>query len=60
MSHFKLITEKSEIMSKKCGTPLNFLVGQIFPAVSAQMGEAYISPHDVSVSQLTCEIIKLV
>ena len=36
------------LVSKKKGTPQNFLIGQILPAVSSLMGHVYICPHNKS------------
>ena len=43
----KDILASLEIVSKKKGIPIHYLVGQIVPAASSLMGEAEISPHDV-------------
>ena len=36
-----------KIISEKKGAPIMFLTGQLFPAVSSLMGDAYICAHDV-------------
>ena len=41
------IVRSLEVVSKKKGIPVNYLIGQILPATSSLMGNAEIKPHDV-------------
>ena len=42
-----VILSSLEVVSKKKGIPVNYLIGQIVPAASSLMGDAEIKPHDV-------------
>lgn len=42
-----VILNSLEVVSKKKGIPVNYLIGQIVPAASVLMGDAEIKPHDV-------------